>query len=271
MKYYFLDHYKEFWEDIMAMLHENYCSDLNEDTTIIIGACAHHSVKELKNNVAILRKYLIVYQLEPLIESHWISPKLIIENLKGADEVWDYDLENIEVLKKHGIKAKYRPLLYTNHLKRIKNTENPDIDVLFYGTILPRRMNILYDAIYNSNYPLEYKDVLTKSSFVCLNHVWGKKLDHFISRSKIILNLNTDDANNRQQQTRIFYALINNKCVLSERVGRNYFGDLISEFSSPQELISLIGDLLHDDKWKTYTKTNFSGYSNTVKKLIINK
>lgn len=271
MKYFFLERYKPFWEDLMAMLDENYCYDLDIDTTVIIGACAQYSIDELRNNGAPLRKRIIVYQLEPLVETHWFSPKSIIQNLKDADEVWDYDLDNIKVLEEYGIKAKYRPLLYTNHLKRIKNVENPDIDVLFYGTILPRRMSLLYESIYKTNYPAEHTNTLLNSSFVCLNHVWGENLDHFISRSKIVLNLNTHDGDNRQQQTRIFYALTNNKCVVSEKANRNYFGDLINEFSSAQELILLLGDLLHDDKWKTYTKTNFSGYSNTVRNLIIDK
>lgn len=252
------------------MLEENYCSNLDNDTTVIVGACAQYSINEMRATGAIQRKKIIAYQLEPLMTNHWHPAHKIIQNLQGADEVWDYDLDNIELLKTHGINAKYRPFLYTDKLKRIQNSENPDIDVLFYGTLMPRRTKIIYDSIYNYVYPQGREDTVLNASIVCLNHVWGEKLDNFIARSKIVLNLNPHDGENRQQQSRIFYSLINNKCVISEKSKRNYFGELINEFSTPEELMYLIADLLTDDKWRTYTKTNFSGYSFAVRNLFVN-
>lgn len=255
----------------MSMLDENYCQNLDKNTTVVIGACVEYSVEKLKENEIFKNKNIIVYQLEPLLDNHWHAAEKIINNLKGADEVWDYDLDNIEILKKHGIEAKYRPFLYTESLKRIQNVDNPDIDILFYGTLLPRRTQVINNAIYDSIYPLNREEIILNASIVCLNHVWGDKLDHYIARSKIILNLNPHDENNRQQQSRIFYPLINNKCVVSERANKNYFGDLIAEFSTPQELLWLIGHMLENDNWKKYSKNNFSGYSTTVRNFLKDK
>lgn len=271
MRYYYLEKYGQHWVDIMAMLEMNYCQNLDKDTSVIIGACAQYSVEELKKTEGLKNRNIIVYQLEPLLEHHWHPSKKIIDNLRGADEVWDYDLDNIEVLKKHGIEAKYRPFLYTDFLKRIETVDDPDIDILFYGNLLPRRAKIINDAIYSSVYPLDRQDLILNASIVCLNHVWGSKLDQYIARSKIILNLNPYDADNRQQQSRIFYPLINNKCIISEKANKNYFGDLIAEFSSPQELLWLIGHMLSDDNWKKYSKNNFSGYSSTVRNFLVEK
>ena len=255
----------------MSMLDENYCHNLDKNTSVVIGACVEVSVEVLKNVEALKNRNIIVYQLEPLLENHWHPAKKIIDNLKGADEVWDYDLDNIEILRKHGIDAKYRPFLYTESLKRIETVDNPDIDILFYGTLFPRRAKIINDAIYTAIYPLHREEIILNSSIVCLNHVWGSKLDQYISRSKVILNLNPYDEDNRQQQSRIFYPLINNKCIISEKANRNYFGDLIAEFSSPQELLWLIGHMLSDDNWKKYSKNNFIGYSNTIRTFLKDK
>lgn len=268
-KYLYMDLYATHWRDISLMLEDNYAKDI--DANIIVGSCTLYSVEHFRKVGVVNRDKVIVYQLEPLIEGHWHKREKIINNLKGADEVWDYDLDNIEILKQYGIDAKYRPCLYSESLKRIENSPEPDIDILFYGTPSPRRTKFIYDSLYGSVIPEKWINTITGCRTVILHHFWGKELDHFISRSKIVVNLSPYDNTSVQQQTRIFYLLTNNKCVISEKSNKNYFGGLIQEFSTPQEMFYTVAELLDGDKWKEYTHNNFAGYSMTVRNLLKDK
>jgi len=103
------------------------------------------------------------------------------------------------------------------------------------------------------------------ASFVFGYNFFGEKLDNLMADSKIILNLNPYEGECRQQQTRIFYALINNKCVLSQRCSRNYFDDLIEEFNTHSEIQEKIIDLLKDDKWRRYPHEDYKQYSKNLR------
>ena len=243
------------------MIESNYAPYVvdSHDTYFVIGHYLWSNAKELKERFE--AKRMIVYQHEPLVENHWWSTETIIKNLEGADEVWDYDLENIKILSKYGIDAKYRPPVYTEELKTVKNVDNPDIDLLFYGSPTNRRMQFLSDFITVLPINDEDREVFTKMSVVNTFNVFGEKLDELIGRSKIILNTNPYDGECRQQQTRIFNALINNKCVLSEANRFNYYGNLIVEFRGLPDFASKVFDLLREDKWKNYTNNNYKQFS----------
>ncbi len=145
----------------------------------------------------------IIYQAEQIGTSA-ITPKYL--SLLKDHEVWDYSKVNIERLEKdHGIKAKYVPVGYhpcmTNPLiPKLKQ----DIDVLFYGSRNHRRLAILDQ--------LESKGL----NVVSLFGVYGDKLDEYIARSKIVLNVHYYD-------TAIFeifrcaYLFANKRFVVSER------------------------------------------------------
>jgi hypothetical protein len=75
-------------------------------------------------------------------------------------------------------------------------------------------------------------------------------LDYFIRRSKVILNLHAFEPWNRQEQPRIFYALINGKYVLSEVSQINYFGDYIQQFSLPKDLVSKSVNIISKGKYR---------------------
>lgn len=244
----------EIWQDVHDMVSENYLGDFESNDIISIGTAAFQKMHHLREEFPNFEKY-ISYQLEPLTDDHWHSKEKIIENLHGADEVWDYDLENINVLKEYGINAKYKPFLYTESLKRVHNCENPDIDILFYGTLTKERLEILRIIS-------DYFNIVILRSFT------GKKLDEFIARSKIILDLHTTDGG-RQKQSRIFYALMNNKCVLSEKSNSNHFMDLIIEADSSQ-MIGAINLILKNGIWKNYSNVSerFKLLSQSIKEHI---
>lgn len=229
---------------LVTMVKENYETTEHLNSSLIFAEYCKRPLDDIKKGLPKENQRTIVYQLEPLVGHHWWSIERIINNIRGADEVWDYDLDNIEVLKKYDIDAKFRPMRFSRSLQRISNQDNPDIDLLFFGNVTDYR-NRFFNWFWNNT----NSNVFAKLNFVWVKNFTDIKLDEFIGRSKIILNLNPYDGVTRQQQTRIFYPLINNKCVVSQRSPINYFGDSILEFTNPHTLNNLLNILLTDNNW----------------------
>lgn len=106
-----------------------------------------------------------------------------------ADEVWDYDEHNIKILKL------IRPDIKLHILKPCKElnagTTSKDIDVLFYGLMNKRRQDII-DELTNRGLNV----------FVA-NGIWGDKLNSYIARSKILLNIHYYPRTALQEQARL--------------------------------------------------------------------
>ena len=101
-----------------------------------------------------------------------------------------------------------------------------------------------------------------------LTHTDGEKLDEYIARSKIIIDLHTEGDDKIQKQSRIYYALINNKCIVSQKSKRNYFKDLIIE---PEE--DFCEGLLHtlkSENWKNYSQNTAEKFKLQSTNLIYN-
>jgi len=252
MQYLYPNRYRDFWLMLKEMVVENYETDEMQNHVLVFGDYIFRSAKDIKYEFRDFCDKLIVYQLEPLVLNHHWNMNHIINNIRDADEVWDYDLQNVEILLDHGINAKFKPMKYTHSLKRIPENNNPDIDVLFFGNFSSYRNKIIA-WLYAATDPR----LFSKMNFVWLNHFLDSKLDDFISRSKIILNINPYSGQTRQQQTRIFYPLINNKCVVSQNSEINYFGDSIYQFSDHHSLNKVLLNLLENDMWK-HRSPNFN-------------
>lgn len=219
-------------------------------------------------------KIIVLYQLEQLFNylSLWYNPqdprafvrertKHVHEWLTMADEVWDYDLDNIKFLKKLNIDAIFKPMKYTNSLKRITHSNNKEIDVLFYGAINERRAKLLQKLAKHvtlriiGDYSLLRPDQIKEyglDKIIIKNTVFGKQLDDLIAKSKIILSSHYYPGA-LQEQVRIFDLIINDCCVVSENSIKNYFGELIIEFSDETDAIVKIIKLLANDSWKEHT------------------
>ena len=185
--------------------------------------------------------HVIIYQLEQLYEN---SPWLLVDTimlLKLADEIWDYDLQNIEFLRERfGIIPKLRPMMHTMAIKTIPVVapEKKDIDVLFYGNINPHREHMLS----------EIQKMIKPRKIVYVTNVWGKELDEYLSRAKIVLNLHYFPTV-RQEQVRMFHPVCNGICVLSEYSQQNYMGKSI--LNVPTEHLDIACyELLNTGKWK---------------------
>lgn len=249
------------WKNLIAMVQENYETEENKDDVIIFGAYMNNAISDLRNQI--MRESgpfnkLIVYQTEPLVSTHnsvnplFPSYQKIIDKLRDADEVWEFDYENAVLLLKAGINVKYKPPVHTNFLNRIKTKDNPEIDVLFYGGFSDRRARLIRTLHDGFAYSLADDSGKIFQNF---NLVWTwnlsyEKLEEYIANCKIILNLHPYDGESRQQTVRMFYLLSNNKTIISERADINYFGDSIHEFHDTQSLGNTLVHLLRNNNWK---------------------
>lgn len=145
----------------------------------------------------------ILYNLEQVERgSPWLSPALL--ELLGRFRVWDYSLRNIEALRALGIgPVEHVPIGYVPELSRIGAGEE-DIDVLFFGSVNERRLEVLR--------ALEAKGIKVKALF----GVYGAARDTLIARSKIVLNLHYYQAK-VFEIVRVSYLLANRRFVVSER------------------------------------------------------
>ena len=246
--------YYHFWDMLKMMVLDNYLNDSTKDHAIIFEGYLHDSIDNIRKQITTSYDKLVVYQLEPLVPNHWWTTDHIINRIRDADEIWDYDLQNIEILNSHGLNnVKFKPIRYSSSLKRIDNNVEQDIDVLFYGSPMNYRTTYVQRIVQSMDRHIVYGNC----NFVWLVHnVTDKRLDDFIARSKIILNINPYEGPTRQQQTRIFYPLINGKCVLSEASEINYFGLNINQFSNFKNLGEALRNLLSNNNWKP--RHNFS-------------
>ncbi len=205
-------------------------------TVFVLGYNCWPNLKFVKDKYPGFR--IIVIQLEQFFRgSKWWN-KNTYNTLKFVDEVWDYELANIDFLRQYGIYARHFPMPFTNSLKILPPIDNlADIDVLFYGYMNERRMDILLDL----------QNRLGKLKIITLFNVWGDELDSYLNRSKIILNIHYYKAN-IQEQVRMYYPVINGRCVLSEPSINNYFGNSIIECPY-NEILQKTSELIKTGKW----------------------
>ncbi len=210
--------------NVVLMVLEYFDNELYKDVIIIINGVPEHD-RILKYRSLYKTKKLIIYNLEQLIGHNTLSDvNSIVKHASKADEIWDYDALNIEYLKLYYniTNVRYVPMLYTKCLER--DFEKPDkylYDLLFYGSFYLHRFNMYWYI----------RNLFPQLKLGMLSGNFNDDLDFHIKHAKIILNLSTFKPYNRLEQVRIFYNLINGKCVLSEESQHNYFGNLIEEFN----------------------------------------
>jgi hypothetical protein len=146
----------------------------------------------------------IIIQLEQLYDdSVWIKD-IYLDYLRRY-EVWDYNQFNQQQLKtKYSISAKVFNFGYLPSIDTIVSNTNEDIDVLFYGGKNPRREFIFSEL---SKYGVKY---------VFETNVMGKERENLIKRSKIILNIHSNDKA-VFEIARVSYLLNNHKFVITEK------------------------------------------------------
>jgi len=145
----------------------------------------------------------ILYNLEQITPgSEWLTGAYL--KLLRRHRVWDYSRYNIAQLEQLGIRDPVHcPIGFSERLCRIDPAPDKDIDVLFYGSMNERRLQVL-EALVSSGLRVE-----------TLFGVYGEQRDAVIARSRIVLNIHYYPAK-IFEIVRISYLLANRVCVVSE-------------------------------------------------------
>lgn len=202
-------------------------NEFKDDTTNDVIVCGAHDFSRTQAIDALKKKYsrVIVFNQEPLTATQRQFMHMgYFAWLKQADEVWDYDEQNIEVLKL------IRPDVKLHILKPYKDWSKyapvkKDIDILFYGSTNEHRTKLL-DILKK-----KYKVVHFKEG----NSHWDD-LDQYIIRSKVLLNIHYYYECAMQEQARMI-RWIGAPCrIISEKSHKNYLGVEEMEY---EELVNL--------------------------------
>lgn len=198
--------------DTLQSLMNEYKDD-TENTLCILGAidlCVQPEYYKIMEGY----DKVIVFNQEPYFATLVQDRKTnYLELLKKADEIWDYDEDNMKLWNVHGI---YPTLHILKPYKRwdLYAPVEKDIDVLMYGTMSDRRKNICNHLKQKYNVvTIDYK-------------IYGDMLDEYILRSKILLNAHVWNENYSiyQEQARMI-RWIGAPCqIISEKSAHNYLG-----------------------------------------------
>lgn len=231
---------KVVFSEVERMLHALHDGDkAYDDTVVVLGYnVATYLPSKLRREYP--GKKLVVYQLEQLFDRSKWANKHTYTWLKNVDEIWEYDLSNLEWLKRNGFKPIYKPMEYCSALKEIDTTFK-DIDILFYGYPTKRRLMIVGELM---------EKTWTAYSTVWATGVTGRNLQDLLGRSKIVLNVHAFLEDCRQEQVRIFYPVINGCCVVSEKSPHNEFGKSIVVCNT-DKIAPTLKHVLDHELWKT--------------------
>jgi len=178
----------------------------------------------------------IIFNSEQIdADSPWLTGPYM--ELLRTHQVWDYSAENALRLTQRGVCAvKHVPLGYLPELSRIAPVAE-DIDVLFYGSLNPRRQAILEE--------LQRRGL----KVTVLTGCYGEARDQFIARSKVVLNLHYYESK-VFEIVRVSYLLSNFKAVVAESgTGTSIEPDLLQALRAvPYDgLVEACVQLVQDD------------------------
>jgi len=227
--------------DIEKMLMSKYGTTPGFESTVVVLGATLAKITPEQFRQQHLGMRVVVYNLEQLFKgSPWVN-QTNLAWIRFADEVWDYDVENIAFLNANGIRASYVPMEYCDELRYNTVFNGPkDIDVLFYGAPTDRRLKIIQSWMGLSQH---------KAVTVIATGIGGALLENYIRRSKIILNLHAYEGIYRQEQVRMFVPVINGCCVVSETSSRNEFSKAIVE-SSTRGMNQTLKTLIKSGDWE---------------------
>lgn len=163
------------------------------------------------------RRYIVLgANLLPFTEIKTLPEGTILYNLEQYDGwenewlkdpryvVWDFDKRNSSRLEQHGIKpATVLPIGYHPILEKVPKVDRPDIDVLFIGSLSPRRQETIQRLL--------RLGFTVKHLFNC----YGTERDVWMARSRVHLNVHFG-TNALLETHRLMYAVANRKPVVSE-------------------------------------------------------
>lgn len=214
------------YKDSVDALNNEFRDD-SSNTIIVLGACyysqCYYALKGIKFP-DFHRKYdkVVVFNQEQLHIKNNTLTTYYKEWLRQADEVWDYDETNFDLLYEYNNNIKLHLLKPYKDWSIYTPPIGKDIDILFYGRMNDRRSYLLSE--------------LSKKYRVCfLTNEW-QELDYYIIRSKILLNIHYYEDSALQEQARMI-RWIGSPCrIISEKSVKNYLG--VEEYTY-EELLKL--------------------------------
>jgi len=211
----------------------NMTHNLNKDDSnmwILFG------VNELPPSTLLPENY-IIFQLEQISVkgNKWLTEKYL-QLMKGAKQVWDYSLKNVNLLVSRGIKnVLHVPISYTKNMRVIDNTIIPnaekDIDILFMGSISLRRKELL-EKLRESGYNVHIAD----------GGLWGDERVDLLKRSKSVINIHYYGEDSPLEMARLSVLLANKCFIISETGGEHSLDKRVGKgvvFGKYDELLKL--------------------------------
>ena len=205
------------YEDLIRALAAS-LTDLGHACTIKLNGFVPDAVNILVGSTIFAARHLglakalkgrpyIVYQLEALDDRHGLLSQWpeYWDLLQNASAIWDYSPFGTEYLKGKGLRQVYHlPPAFHRTLEVLRPRQNPDIDVLFFGSSHERRHRIIT--------ALQARGI----GVVNLDAAFGARRNRYISRAKIVLNLHAWDDLNQLETVRLSFLLANRAFVISE-------------------------------------------------------
>tara|TARA_B100000519_G_C14162666_1_gene400056 strand:+ start:24 stop:914 length:891 start_codon:yes stop_codon:yes gene_type:complete len=187
----------------------------------------------------------IIVQLENLVTGA-LANKFAPEIFDGY-HVWDYSKTNKKAFKKSTL-ASYNVIEWGYHrcLDFFTPSKNPSNEVLFYGSLTPRRQTIL-TAIDSFN------------EVTCAYNQWGGKMDRLIEDSKAVVNIGAykplvkgTTEGRIIESLRLAYCVNNGVLVVSEDSEcpeQNEYWNRYCDVVPLDEIAETIAENLFDDKY----------------------
>lgn len=181
-------------------------------------------------------KRYMIYQLEQLSLETGVLPDYLhyLELLRNAVAVWDYSLTNVRFLQQQGInRVIHFPIAYHPTLRCLNQDVSKDIDVIFCGSLRPRRLKII-EALRAQGLRVETPQ-----------GIYGDARNALIARSKIQLNIHQEDDLPILEELRLTFLLANRCFVISEHSDHDpYAGGVV--FCPYAEIVATCLKYLND-------------------------
>jgi hypothetical protein len=178
--------------------------------------------------------------------------------MKGAKQVWDYSIKNVNKLSLGGVKnVLHVPINYSDNLEAVDCTKisesEKDIDILFMGSISPRRKDLLE----------RLKTIDGAKIMIADGGLWGEERLGLIKRSKIVINIHYYGANSLLEMARLSILLANHSFIISETGGDASMDKRLDKgviFGKYDELVTLCKKYLRSDMATKRTIVSREGY-----------
>lgn len=151
----------------------------------------------------------ILYNLEQYSMNPTKGVDKVLEMAAERFQIWDYSQGNVNWWNKLNprFQAYYAKVSFAPNLMKIAPLESEDIDILYIGSLGPNRVNSLNAT----------SSTLSRHGLVTLSNIWGKQRDDFVARSKLLLNVRSENPLfGIFEIVRVSYYLSNRKAVVCE-------------------------------------------------------